>query len=122
MPAPEEIAMRHACIIMTAIVLGCGAAQAQSAASPPAIGATSPFGMLGASGSSGSSVTGIPLGATEIDPGGLSPASPACSPAGSSLLGGSGMTSAGAGSTFDGGGLAGIGPATAICTPSSPNV
>jgi len=62
--------MRRLVAIAAVILMGCGAGHAQTSMSTPAMGATSPLGTLGPSGSSG---TGIPLGATEIDPGGVSP-------------------------------------------------
>ena len=82
-------------LITAAILLGSDAAHAQSAMTTPGLGATSPLGMLGSSTSGGSnSPTGIPLGATEIDPGGLSPAPVSnCNTSGSV-----------AGAVFDGGG------------------
>jgi len=67
--------MRILSLIAAVVLLGCGAAHAQSVMTVPGMGATSPLSVLGSSASSGSnSATGIPLGATEIDPGGLSPA------------------------------------------------
>ena len=129
--------MRRACVMMVIVLLGCGAAQAQSAITTPGVGATSPLGILGSSSSSGTGGTGVPLGATEIDPGGLSPAA-GCSPTGTSMFGTSttsvmsattsgpsAMASAAStnpGSTFDGGGLAGTGSATSSCTSGAPNV
>lgn len=104
--------MRRACVMTIMILLGSGVAQAQSAATMPGIGATSPLGMLGSSSAGG---TGVPLGATEIDPGGLSPLG-ACVP---SL---SGSSSTGSGSTFDGGGLANTASATSSCTSGTPNL
>ena len=115
--------MRLLPLIVAAILVGCGAARAQSAMTSAGIGATSPLGVLGSSASSGSnSATGIPLGATEIDPGGLSPApvsncnTSVSSSAGMSLgtagSSGPGMASmsgtssnTGMTSTFDGGGF-----------------
>src|SRR4029077_6319373 len=109
--------MRVVSVIAAAVLLGCSAAHAQSPMTTPGMPATSPLGMVGSSISSGSNnITGIPLGATEVDPGGLSPAAGAiCNASGSSSSGmSSGMTSAsgsamasmsGASSTFDGGGF-----------------
>jgi len=110
--------MRLLPFIVAAILFGCGAAQAQSTMTIPGMGATSPLGVPGSSASSGSnSPTGIPLCATEIDPGGLSPAPLSnCSTSGFTAnsgmssgmtgLSGSGMASTpGMGSTFDGGGF-----------------
>jgi hypothetical protein len=93
--------MRRLLLIATALLISCGAGHAQNAMSMPAIGPTSPLG------SSGSMGTGLPLGATEVDPGGLSPATSTncgASGAGSGL---SGTSGAGTTSTFDGGGLSG---------------
>jgi hypothetical protein len=110
--------MRLLPLILAAILVGCGAAQAQSTMTSPGMGATSPLGVPGSSASSGSnSPTGIPLGATEIDPGGLSPAPLSnCNASGFTAnsgmssgttgLNGSGMGSTSTmGSTFDGGGF-----------------
>ena len=66
--------MRLLPLVAAAVLFGCGAAHAQSAMTTSGLGATSPLGMLGSNASTGSNGgTGIPLGATEIDPGGLSP-------------------------------------------------
>jgi hypothetical protein len=105
-------------LTVAAILFGCGAAQAQSVMISPGMGATSPLGVPGSSAPSGSnSPTGIPLGATEIDPGGLSPAPLSnCNASGFAANSGmsSGMTGSSAsglgstptmGSTFDGGGF-----------------
>ncbi|MGY3368787.1 hypothetical protein ACVWZL_005912 [Bradyrhizobium sp. GM2.4] len=54
-----------------ALLFTCGASNAQTAVSSSGMGATSPLGMPGGSGTSNSSITTTPLGATEIDPGGL---------------------------------------------------
>jgi hypothetical protein len=111
--------MRPAYVMMIIILLGSSAAQAQSASTMPGLGATSPLGMLGSSSSGG---TGVPLGATEIDPGGLSPLG-ACVPSDPSMQGASATNSSSAGSTFDGGGLANTGSITSSsCTPGTPNV
>src|SRR5437763_6460744 len=94
------------------MLFGCCAPHAQSATTTSGLGATSPLGMLGSSGATGSG-TGIPLGATEIDPGGLSPVSSSCN---------SGMTSmSGTSSIFDGGGSNSTGSAssTSSCTSSN---
>jgi hypothetical protein len=95
--------------IIAALLLTCGASQAQTSTGTSAMGATSPLGIPGSAGASGTSVTGIPLGATEIDPGGLSPSSLNCGMNGFSPLStstGSGMTgtTTSTSSTFDGGG------------------
>ena len=126
--------MRLLPLIMAAVLFGSGAAYAQSAMSGAGMGTaspltTSPLGILGSSASGGSnSTTGIPLGATEIDPGGLSPAPIAnCNTSGSAAysgmssgmsgLSGSGMVSTPVGSAFDGGGF---GPAmTSACASTS---
>jgi hypothetical protein len=73
-----------------ALLCGCVAASAQTSTTPSAMGTTSPLGTLDTSGTSG---TGLPLGATEIDPGGLGTlANSTCNASGST------------GSIFDGGG------------------
>ena len=100
--------------IITAVVLfGSTAAHAQSSMTTPGMGATSPLGILGPSMSTGSnSGTGIPLGATEIDPGGLSPA-----PVSNCSMTGSGMTSMPiTSSSFDGGGLGSTAASTCAST------
>jgi len=111
--------MRRLLVITAALLISCGAGHAQNAMSTPAIGPTSPLGSLGSLGSSGSMGTGLPLGATEVDPGGLSPATGTnCSASG----GGSGLagtSGAGTTSTFDGGGLSGSSTISASgCTSS----
>src|SRR5258708_2872436 len=110
----EEMPMsRVLAMTMAAILATCTTAHAQSASGTAGIGRTSPLGILGAFG--GATGTGVPLGATEIDPGGLSPLPGiACDAAAS------GMTSTGA-STFDGGGLTGSASPTAGtgCTAGS---
>src|SRR3954451_8846817 len=98
--------MQRLLLTIAAMLLSCGAGQAQTAANRSALGATSPLSGLG-SPTSGAP-TGIPLGATEINPGGLSPLP--CSSAGTSLPGAAGSqtslsTTASAGSPFDGGGM-----------------
>jgi hypothetical protein len=130
--------MRRWTIVVAALLSSCGTAFAQtttgmsgSATSfPPALGITSPLGAQGALPPTGNSPTGLPLGATEINPGGLS-TTPAlvCGAAGSSGLAGTSGTSSpvGTSGTFDGGGLAAAGSpgstgATAGCTAGvSPN-
>jgi hypothetical protein len=104
-----------------AALLSCGAAAAQSMSTmpaAPAMGAASPLGIPGMGAAMGSPTAtgmtgavgpaGIGLGATEISPGGLSP-TPTCS-ADSTYYG---MTSTSGGmpasSTFDGGGVSGMG-------------
>src|SRR4051794_8269321 len=87
-------------LTIAALLLSCEAVPAQNAVVRSALGATSPLSGLG-SPTSGAP-TGIPLGATEIDPGGLSPL-PCSSLAGSSQSGAS-QSGGAAGTTFDGGG------------------
>src|SRR5947208_11244996 len=112
--------MRRLLAIAAVILMSCGAGHAQTSMSTPAMGATSPLGTLGSSGSSG---TGIPLGATEIDPGGVSSTATvncnasgygsglsgmnASGTTGANASGTTGMT-IGATSTFDGGGLTAV--------------
>jgi hypothetical protein len=88
-------------LTIAALLLSCEAVPAQNAVVRSALGATSPLSGLG-SPTSGAP-TGIPLGATEIDPGGLSPLP--CSSAAFSSLAGSSQSGAAAGTTFDGGGM-----------------
>lgn len=103
--------MARTIVIIAVILLSCGASHAQTTS---AIGTTSPLGIPGSSGSIGSIPTGIPLGATEIDPGGLSPAvSSNCNTSGSSS-----SALPGTSSTFDGGGSTAAGP-TSACTSGS---
>jgi hypothetical protein len=123
--------MRILPLLVAAILFGCGAVHAQSAMTGGGMGttsplATSPLGILGSSASGGSNSTaGIPLGATEIDPGGLSPAPiSSCDTSGSAAYSGmsSGMNgSSGSGmpigSAFDGGGVGST--ATSACTSTS---
>lgn len=110
--------MRRACLVTIMILLGSCAAQAQSATTMPGIGVTSPLGLLGSSSSAG---TGLPLGATEIDPGGLSPLA-ACVPSDPSMMGTAATGSTNSGSTFDGGGLADVSSATSSCTSGTPTI
>src|SRR5438067_12768608 len=65
----QEIAMRRLFVTAAAMLVSCGVAHAQSTTTMPAIGATSPLGVPGST--SAGIQTGIPLGATEINPGGL---------------------------------------------------
>jgi S-DNA-T family DNA segregation ATPase FtsK/SpoIIIE len=125
----QEDAMRRACAMTVMVLLGCGVAAAQTAPTMPSIGATSPLGTLGSSPASG---TGVPFGATEIDPGGLSPAT-SCVAADPSILGSSttsssstmsgisGTGSTTSGSTFDGGGFASASNCSSV-TPNTSNV
>ena len=131
--------MRRLFVATAVILIGCGAVRAQNLPSGsvmnPAVGITSPLGIPGSNGSGG---TGIPLGATEIDPGGLSQSVTANCDAGGSYIGTSGTATPGlsgggysampgtsasvmtdAASTFDGGGLAGVGSAISPCSPSA---
>lgn len=109
--------MRTGLVIVALAMLGSCAVQAQTSISPSAMGATSPLGVLG---TSGTTVSGIPLGSTEIDPGGLSPApTPSCGASGSTGSQSSGTNNTtsmtAAGTTFDGGGL----DMSSGCTSSS---
>jgi hypothetical protein len=115
--------MQRLFVVTAVILIGCGAARAQNlpnvSVMNPAVRLTSPLGIPGSNGSGG---TGIPLGATEIDPGGLSQSvTPNCDAGGTYMgtsgTGASGMT--GAASDFDGGGLAGVGSALSPCSPSA---
>ncbi len=105
-------------------IIGCAPSFAQMPPTP-GMGATSPLGTMPSSPGSqplgtmspipGTQAGGIPLGATEINPGGLSPmpCAGATTPgAGSSM--GTGL--AGSPATFDGGGLSG----SSACVPTSP--
>ena len=67
--------MRCLLIVVAAVLSGCSSSFAQlTPLTPnrPAMGFTSPLGILGATSAVGP--IGIPLGATELTPGGLSPA------------------------------------------------
>lgn len=107
-------------LTIAALLLSCEAVPAQNAVVRSALGATSPLSGLG-SPTSGAP-TGIPLGATEIDPGGLSPLP--CSSAAFSSLAGSSQSGAAAGTTFDGGGMfsSGCNAAPAATVSSTGNV
>jgi hypothetical protein len=112
--------MRAGLVIAALAILGSCAVQAQTSISPLAMGATSPLGVLGTNGTSGTTVSAIPLGSTEIDPGGLSPAPTlACGASGSIGSQSSGTnnttSTSAAGTIFDGGGL----DMTSGCTSSS---
>jgi hypothetical protein len=100
--------MRRILATLAAILTLSGAAHAQVPGNSPAMGATSPLGMPGAG--TAPVTSGIPLGATEINPGGLSPMPDAL--AGTACPSNSTTTSSG---TFDGGGLTGC---TAASQPS----
>jgi hypothetical protein len=119
--------MRHALIVATLLaLLSSNSAFAQisgtdaTSGSALGIGQTSPLGVMGSSPSVGP--IGIPLGATEFQPGGISPLPSGtslganCSTTDSAASGMSGSTS-----TFDGGGATGIGmsgsaPSSATCS------
>jgi hypothetical protein len=88
--------MRRILPTLAAILTLSGAAHAQVPGNSPVMGATSPLGVLGAT--TAPATSGIPLGATDINPGGLSPMPLATCPTTSTT------TSNG---TFDGGGLTG---------------
>src|SRR4051794_12248199 len=98
----QVISMPRELLTIAALLVSCVAAPAQNAVVRSALGATSPLSGLG-SPTSGAP-TGIPLGATEIDPGGLSPL-PCSSGAPSSFGSGSSQTAPAASSPFDGGGM-----------------
>jgi len=63
--------MRRLFVAAAAVLFSCEIGLAQSLMTTPAMRGTSPLGMLGST--SSGTATGIPLGATEIDPGGLGP-------------------------------------------------
>jgi hypothetical protein len=86
--------MRRLFIAAVAILLSCGAGLAQSPMTTPGMGVTSPLGTPGST--SPGFQTGIPLGATELNPGGLGPT--AISPMSSSTSSGCvGMASSSSG-------------------------
>jgi hypothetical protein len=91
------------------LLLTAGQSFAQTAPltpTSPAMGATSPLGTLG--NTSSVAPVGIPLGATELSPGGVSPMLPG-SAASTDPCSGSGISgggTSGSGSTFDGAGIA----------------
>ena len=100
-----------------------GTAGAQTALSP-AMGATSPLGTLSSNGTSGASISTIPLGSTELSPGGLSPALGSnCTVNVQPFVSSSTSSTTTTSSTFDGGGMLENGSAdpTAGCTSSSTN-
>jgi hypothetical protein len=108
--------MRVLPLVAAVVLFGCTVAHAQTVMTPSGLGPTSPLGIPGSSAANGSnSGTGISLGATEIDPGGLSPApvsncdTNGLSGTSSAIAGssGSGMSSMPVtSSVFDGGGFA----------------
>src|SRR5215212_9956039 len=116
----QVISMPRVLLTIAALLVSCVAAPAQNAVVRSALGATSPLSGLG-SPTSGAP-TGIPLGATEIDPGGLSPLP--CSSAAFSSLAGSSQSGGAAGTTFDGGGMfsSGCNAAPAATVSSTGNV
>jgi hypothetical protein len=97
--ATMQARMRPALIASILAMFACGPAVAQMTTTTPAIGATSPPGMTGAT---FVPQTGIPMGATELPSAGLSPPltgnGVACAASSSSGMSGSV-------STYDGGGL-----------------
>jgi hypothetical protein len=116
----REVPLRVFWTTLAALLLGCGTAAAQLAPptpGAPAMGATSPLGIPGATSSVGP--VGIPMGATELSPGGLSPA-PLDPTASSNPCFSAGLpnaTTSTNGSTFDGGG----GVDTSIVAPGTAN-
>jgi len=89
--------------VLIATLLGCTVsfAQTMTPGASPAIGMTSPLGMPGSQ--TFGQPTGIPLGATEINPGGLSPTAPPVGTA--TCIASSSAGVSGTQSTFDGGGM-----------------
>lgn len=115
--------MRRILPIATAILLlGAAPAVAQSSLMGPApagMGMTSPLGSTSPVGQAG-----IPLGSTELVPGGLSPAplgataaTSSCSPNGMSVTAVPAPGTGGSSSTFDGGGISG---GTSVACGSTP--
>ncbi len=104
-------------------IIGCGPSFAQMAPTP-GMGATSPLGTTPSSPGlqplgtmspiPGTQAGGIPLGATEINPGGLSPM-PCVGTTGVGVGSSTGFGLAGSPATFDGGGLSG----SSACVPTS---
>jgi len=113
-------------VMTTAAPFFSGPSRAQvDTSTPPTIEMTSPLGGLGAP-AAAVGPAGIPLGAVELSPGGLSPAplgplgSTSCSAAG--MAGSVGMAGSGlspASSSFDGGGMSGATPGAASAMPST---
>jgi len=106
--AQMEVALQRAFIVLAVLLLSCGVSFAQMAPltpTSPAMGATSPLGVLGATSSVGP--VGIPLGSSELTPGGLSPAplDPTVSIDPCAGTGLSGTGTSGSASTFDGAGM-----------------
>ncbi|MCK1439749.1 hypothetical protein [Bradyrhizobium sp. 15] len=99
--------MRSVLTLAALAMLCSDPASAQTAVMSPGLGATSPLGTLGSNGSSGTGgiSTTVPLAATEVAPGGLSPApASTCNSTGASTA----MGNRGSTSTFDGGGMSSI--------------
>jgi hypothetical protein len=97
--------MRAVMTMMMVLVLAAGPAAAQTTMLPgtgSALGPTSPLAIPGAAAGVLASPAGIPLGATQLNVGGLSSAPGPLAGAGCSTV--SGLSSTGTG-TFDGGGL-----------------
>lgn len=121
----REVQMRRLFIAAAAFLFSCEGVLAQSVINSPGMGATSPLGILGST--SPGLTTGIPLGATEIDPGGLGPTPIGPMSTGSSCLGttssSSSGTAGGAGtgttSSFDGGGMGSAVTSSSCSLPSS---
>jgi hypothetical protein len=118
--------MRRTGISIVMLVLSSGLAAAQMAPIPggPALGVTSPLGTMG---SSSAGPVGIPLGSTELNFGGLSPAPIAPLSSTTNCFGGTGTGTTGTGMaggagvsnfTFDGGGTAGLSGGTPISSGS----
>jgi hypothetical protein len=135
----------RAVMAIVVLGLGCGTAAAQMTTPPgttgvPGLGATSPLTTMGSS--TPASPVGIPMGSTEINGGGLSPApvtpfnstancfgsafgtavtglTTGTSGTGSSASGTVGIGSATTNSTYDGGGTAGLNAGTPITAGSS---
>jgi hypothetical protein len=103
-----EVALKSLAIGSLLLLLSVSAGLAQTApltTANPAMGATSPLGVPGTASAVGGA--GIPLGSTELSPGGLSPAplDPTASAAGCSGVGNSGSGAIPSGVSFDGGGI-----------------
>ena len=107
--------MQKVCAIVAAILFSCGAIQAQGVTGTPGMGGSSPLGIPGSTGSYAG--TGIPLGATEINPGGLSPA-----PSANCSSTNSGSSVSDTNSTFDGGGYSPAGSVASTSNCASPTV
>jgi hypothetical protein len=117
--------MRRTGISIVMLVLSSGLAVAQMAPLPggSALGVTSPLGTMG---SNSAGPVGIPLGSTELNSGGLSPAPiTPLSGATTNCFGGTGIGTTGTGMagasnfTFDGGGTTGLSAGAPISSGSS---